>query len=177
MDAVLDLEMMYCSCSPKSLFSTESQIPDPVIDRGFDTAGRELEQAAAAALANVGGLQQLSDTPEPAYLHKIFAPSDGLDFQPPLTGKEDASTPEFGAPAIQSTTTSCKMDREQNGATNGSFLDSGEGLTGSENIEQNLQPEQNDIDVSDGIGNSEGLPKTSRSEVLRTTHKSRLPWR
>lgn len=64
--------------------------------------GRELEQAAAHTLRNIGGLQNLSDTPEPAYLSNVQSQSQDFDLQPSaLKDLAGSSTPELTPSVLQ----------------------------------------------------------------------------
>ena len=122
-------------------------------------AGRELEQAAALTLATVGGLQQLSDTPEPAFLRSLVASAAGApdtDTCPPA-GCQDPS-PIVSKSIITS-------------AEEGQLIEEGEPHDGpASQVDDALMMEHTGTEEPPVVA----LLKT---EALKTRHKTKLPWR
>lgn len=127
-------------------------------------AGRELEQAAAQTLANVGGLQNLSDTPEPAYLKDLMLPNAEPDLELRPHTSKDQSTPELGKPVV------CDLTFE-----------------GKENVDR--QGHETETQPINGLGSlekhkdkaeeltSDRIMNGGKSDIQKNRTKSKVPWR
>ena len=123
-----------------------------------------MEQAAAHTLRNIGGLQHLSDTPEPAYLSNIQSQSQDFGLQPSaLKELAGSSTPEFTPSMSQKAFLPGKENK---------ILDEQLNIKTARHEDDSAQPLEN------GDKDSEEMPQNDLEQAPNLKEKkTKVPWR